>query len=137
MSGSEIVPITLNLDPVPATNVFYAKFVPYIGDLTITRNNAGSDESGGTQIFVYKITSIEDPDFVVYATISGNGSVTVKNLVCRDYTIEQLNGWSWRYSDKTQTVTVTGNGTSAVFDEISTRQNWLNGNSASIKNRRL
>ena len=137
VSGSEIVPITLNLDPVPATNVFYAKFVPYIGDLTITRNNAGSDESGGTQTFVYKITSIEDPDFVVYATISGNGSVTVKNLVCRDYTIEQLNGWSWRYSDKTQTVTVTGNGTSAVFDEISTRQNWLNGNSASIKNRRL
>ncbi len=127
-------PVSEQLAVMPDVNVFYAKFTPDNGSLSITRENGESDESNGTQVFVYKIQAENDPDYVIYVTIRGNGSVTVEELPCRDYTVTQQNGWSWRYGDSEQSVTVEKNGSTVRFRGSAAKNNWLNGNSERISN---
>lgn len=127
---NRLVPNKSELEAMPKDNTFYAKFVPVLGDLTITRSNASDDEGNGDRIFVYRITTTKDPSFELFVSIKGNGSVTIKDLFCFTYTIEQQNGWSWRYADTSQTVTVTENKNQTVtFDSASTTNKWLNGSS--------
>ena len=126
---NKLVPNKSELAPMPKVNTFYAKFVPVLGDLTITRSHA-SDEGNGKRIFVYRIKAAEDPSFELFVSIKGNGSVTIKNLFCFTYTIEQQNGWSWRYADTSQTVKVTEKGNAEVtFADAPARNKWLNGSS--------
>lgn len=126
---NKLVPNKGKLEAMPKVNTFYAKFVPVLGDLTITRSNA-FDEGNGKRIFVYRIKAAEDPSFELFVSIKGNGSVTIKNLFCFTYTIEQQNGWSWRYADTSQTVKVTKDGNAEVtFADAPARNKWLNGNS--------
>ena len=121
---------------MPKDNTFYAKFVPVLGDLTITRSNA-SDEGNSDRVFVYRITTTEDPSFELFVSIKGNDSVTIKDLFCFTYTIEQQNGWSWRYADTSQTVTVTEGGSNAVtFGSAAVKYKWLNGSSDREVNRK-
>ena len=94
---NQLVPNKSKLEAMPKGNTFYAKFLPVLGDLTITRSNA-SDEGKGDRVFVYRIKAAEDPSFELFVSIKGNGSVTIKDLFCFTYTIEQQNGWSWRYA---------------------------------------
>ena len=133
---NHLEPVGTYLDAMPKTNVFYAKFVPDNGSLTIKRENGENDESNGTQVFVYKIQAENDPDYVIYVTITGNGSVTIHDLPCRKYTVEQQNGWSWRYEDGAKTVTVTEGGATVTFDRDASGNQWLNGNSERITNRK-
>ena len=143
-SKGVVDPDTDHLDPVserltvmPDVNVFYAKFSPINGSLTITRQNGENDESSGQQVFVYTIRAKNDPGYVVYATITGNGSVTVKGLPCREYTVTQENHWSWRYGDAAQEVTVVTDKTEEVlFGAAANTKRWLNGNSQRLRNRR-
>ena len=115
---------------MPKVNTFYAKFLPVLGDLTITRSNASDDEGKGDRVFVYRITTTKDPSFELFVSIKGNGSVTIKDLFCFTYTIEQQNGWSWRYADTSQTVKVTKDGNAEVtFASAPARNKWLNGSS--------
>lgn len=131
-----LVPNKSKLEAMPKANTFYAKFVPVLGDLTITRSNA-SDEGNGDRVFVYRIKATEDPSFELFVSIKGNGSVTIKDLFCFTYTIEQQNGWSWRYADASQTVTVTESGSNAVtFGSAPAKNKWLNGNSDREVNRK-
>lgn len=126
---NRLVPNKSKLEAMPKGNTFYAKFLPVLGDLTITRSNA-SDEGKGDRVFVYRIKAAEDPSFELFVSIKGNGSVTIKDLFCFTYTIEQQNGWSWRYADTSQTVTVTEDGNAEVtFADVPTRNKWLNGSS--------
>lgn len=126
---NKLVPNKSELEAMPKVNTFYAKFVPVIGDLTITRSHA-SNEGKGDRVFVYRIKATEDPSFELFVSIKGNGSVTIKNLFCFTYTIEQQNGWSWRYADTSQTVTVTEGGNAEVtFASAPARNKWLNGSS--------
>lgn len=126
---NRLVPNKSELEAMPKVNTFYAKFVPVLGDLTITRSHA-FDEGNGKRIFVYRIKAAEDPSFELFVSIKGNGSVTIKNLFCFTYTIEQQNGWSWRYADTSQTVKVTEGGNAEVtFASAPARNKWLNGNS--------
>lgn len=126
---NQLVPNKSKLKAMPKDNTFYAKFVPVLGDLTITRSNA-SDEGNGARVFVYRIKATEDPSFELFVSIKGSGSVTIKDLFCFTYTIEQQNGWSWRYADASQTVTVTEGGSNAVtFGSAPAKDKWLNGNS--------
>lgn len=127
VTDGKLVPKTDQLVPMPTSNVFYAKFKLRTADLTITRSNAG-DESNGTQVFVYKVTDNTDSSKVYYATIKGNGSVTMKDMPCVDYTVEQENSWSWRYDDGAQTVSLSEDKT-IFFDKGAIRDKWLNGNS--------
>ena len=58
-------------------------------------------------------------------------------MLCRDYTVEQVNGWSWRYGDAAAEVTVTENTEARVlFEAGSVQSHWLNGNGAVNSNRR-
>lgn len=130
LTKNKLVPNKSKLKAMPKDNTFYAKFVPVLGDLTITRSNASDDEGNGDRIFVYRITTTKDPSFELFVSIKGNGSVTIKNLFCFTYTIEQQNGWSWRYADTSQTVTVTEGGNAEVtFASAPTKDKWLNGSS--------
>ena len=134
--NGKLIPKVEKLNPAPQVNVFYAKFVPALGDLTITRRNA-ADEGAGEQVFVYKVTAKDDPAAVIYVSVAGNGSVTIRDLVCRDYTVEQVNDWSWRYADASLDVTVTeGQTATAAFGDKAADNQWLNGNSAPVRNRR-
>ena len=133
---NRLVPNKSKLEAMPKDNTFYAKFVPVLGDLTITRSNA-SNEGKGDRVFVYRITTTKDPSFELFVSIKGNGSVTIKNLFCFTYTIEQQNGWSWRYADTSQTVKVTEGGSNAVtFASAPARNKWLNGSSDREVNRK-
>lgn len=133
---NRLVPNADNLVLQPKTNIFYAKFVTALGDLTITRTNT-ADEGSGTQSFVYRITSVTNPDFVIMLTLHGNDSVTVSDLPVGAYTVEQLGDWSWRYSDAAQTVTVAEEQTAtAAFGGAATNAKWLSGNSEPVKNRK-
>ena len=133
---NKLVPNKGKLEAMPKGNTFYAKFVPVLGDLTITRSHA-SDEGNGDRVFVYRITTTKDPSFELFVSIKGNGSVTIKNLFCFTYTIEQQNGWSWRYADTSQTVTVTEkNNQTVTFARTPVEDKWLNGNSDREVNRK-
>lgn len=130
---NQLVPNKSKLEAIPKDNTFYAKFVPVLGDLTITRSNA----SDGDRIFVYRITTTKDPSFELFVSIKGNGSVTIKDMFCFTYTIEQQNGWSWRYEDTIQTVTVTEDDCKVVtFGSAPIKNKWLNGSSEREVNRK-
>lgn len=127
--STTLVPNKSELEAMPKGNTFYAKFLPVLGDLTITRSHA-SNEGKGDRVFVYRIKAAEDPSFELFVSIKGNGSVTIKDLFCFTYTIEQQNGWSWRYADTSQTVKVTKDGNAEVtFAGAPARNKWLNGSS--------
>lgn len=134
---NRLIPASNYLDVIPQVNVFYAKFLPENGSLTIVRENGTEDESNGTQVFVYRIRAKNDPDYTLYVTIVGSGSVTIQQLPCREYTVEQQNDWSWRYDDPAQAdVTVMQGGTSVTFREAPVSKIWLNGHSSRKTNRR-
>lgn len=136
VSGTHLLPNSNLLDVMPRVNVFYAKFLPDNGSLTIFRENGENDESNGKQVFVYKITAVNDPGYVLYVTIYGNDSVTIKDLPCREYTVTQQNDWSWRYEDAEQSVTVEKGGSTVTFGDEAVKKTWLNGNSQRISNRK-
>ena len=136
VTDTHLDPNANNLDVMPKVNTFYAKFLPDNGSLTITRKNGEGDESNGTQVFVYRIQAVIDPNYVLYVTIRGNGSVTVMDLPCREYTVTQQNDWSWRYDDPEKSVTVIKDGSDVTFEKPAEKSNWLNGNSQRISNRK-
>lgn len=132
----KLTPKRSELLPAPQTNVFYARFKAVYGNVTITRE-ATEDESNGVGTYVYRLTSKDNPAYVVEVTVPAGGSTTVYDLPCGDYTVEQVNSWSWRYADGAQTVTVEDSQTKTVtFDGASTKDKWLTGSSDAVVNRR-
>ena len=114
----------------PAT--YYAKFEPDVAPLTIERENGEPD-----QVYVYEIKKIDDPDFVIYVTITGSGSVTIPDMPLAEYVITQQNDWSWRHSDAAISVNHKNtDGTSVKFSKNADTDKWLNGNSTLVKNQR-
>lgn len=113
-------------------NIFYAKFVKTVGDFTIDR----SDAQDTNQVFVYEIKN-NDTAEVIYVTVTGNGSTTIIDLPLGEYTVTQQNDWSWRYNDKSLAVShQNANGTTVAFRKAEQAEQWLNGNSDLVKNRR-
>lgn len=132
----KLTPERSELLPAPQTNVFYARFKAVYGNVTITRE-AREDESNGVGTYVYRLTSKDNPAYVVEVTVPAGGSTTVYDLPCGDYTVEQVNSWSWRYADGAQTVTVEDNQTKTVtFDRAAVKEKWLTGSSDAVVNRR-
>ena len=136
LEGDKLIPTKKNISPSPKTNVFYAKFTPTYANLTITRNNGKSDEGNGTQTYIYKVYPTDNPNKCMYVTLTGNDSVTIKDLPCSEYTVEQSNDWSWRYYDDSQNITLVQGENSVVFDQDAKNKLWLNGNSRTINNRK-
>ena len=103
---------------------YYAKFVPRVADLTIKRENAAED----SQVYVYKVENTET-GATIYVTVTGNGQVTIKDLLLGNYTVTQQNSWSWRNNDSAQSVVHSNaDGTTVTFNGNSSDK-WLNGNS--------
>ena len=132
----QLTPERGKLTPAPQTNVFYAQFKAVYGNVTIERK-ATEDESNGDGTYVYRLTSKDNPAYVVEVTVPKGGSTTVYDLPCGSYTVEQVNSWSWRYSDSEQTVEIEQDQTKTVtFDGAPTKDKWLTGSSAAVVNRK-
>lgn len=132
----KLTPERSELLPAPRTNVFYARFKAVYGNVTITRE-ATEDESNGVGTYVYRLTSKDNPAYVVEVTVPKGGSTTVYDLPCGSYMVEQVYSWSWRYADGAQTVTVKESQTETVtFDGVAVKEKWLTGSSAAVVNRR-
>lgn len=132
----KLTPERSKLLPAPQTNVFYARFKAVYGNVTITRE-ATEDESNGVGTYVYRLTSKDNPAYVVEVTVPAGGSTTVHDLPCGDYTVEQVNSWSWRYSDREQTVEIEKDETKTVkFDGAAVKKKWLTGSSDAVVNRK-
>ena len=134
---------TPNKAKISATdkNRFYAKFELQAADFTISRENATDDDPD--QVFVYEVKSNEEgSNLIITVTVVGNGSTTICGLPLGNYTVTQLNNWSWRYSDSSVTIYHEGNpdtdgkfqGTTVVFDDRESNSGWLSGNSSLVKN---
>lgn len=132
----KLTPERSKLLPAPQTNVFYARFKAVYGNVTIERK-ATEDESNGVGTYVYRLTSKDNPAYVVEVTVPKGGSTTVYDLPCGDYTVEQVNSWSWRYSDCEQTVEIEKDKTKTVtFDGAAVKKKWLTGSSDAVVNRK-
>lgn len=132
----KLTPERSKLTPAPQTNVFYARFKAVYGNVTITRE-ATEDESNGVGTYVYRLTSKDNPAYVVEVTVPKGGSTTVYDLPCGSYTVEQVNSWSWRYSDREQTVEIEKDKTKTVkFDGAAVKKKWLTGSSDAVVNRK-
>lgn len=132
----KLTPKRSELLPAPQTNVFYARFKAVYGNVTIERK-ATEDESNGVGTYVYRLTSKDNPAYVVEVTVPKGGSTTVYDLPCGSYTVEQVKSWSWRYADGAQTVTVEDSQTKTVtFDRAAVKEKWLTGSSDAVVNRR-
>lgn len=132
----KLTPKHSELLPAPQTNVFYARFKAVYGNVTITRE-AREDESNGNGTYVYRLTSKDNPAYVVEVTVPAGGSTTVYDLPCGSYKVEQVNSWSWRYADGVQTVTVKESQTETVtFAGAAVKEKWLTGSSDAVVNRR-
>lgn len=133
---NKLTPERSKLTPAPQTNVFYARFKAVYGNVTITRE-AREDESNGDGTYVYRLTSKDNPAYVVEVTVPAGGSTTVYDLPCGSYKVEQVNSWSWRYSDREQTVEIEKDETKTVkFDGAAVKKKWLTGSSDAVVNRR-
>lgn len=124
--------LTIPNDKIWKSTTYYAKFEPQAGDLTIVRTNA----SDSSQVYVYEVKNNATGE-IYYATIVGNGKVTIKNLLMGEYTVTQQNDWSWRHDDSAQSILHQSmDGTIVTFGGSVKTDQWLNGNSQLEKNQR-
>ncbi len=128
----KFIPEKSTLSPQPDVNIYYAKLTPQYGSITIKRDNA-DDEGNGEQVFVYRVTNNNTGD-TVEVTVKGNNGTTITNLLYGSYTIEQLNNWSWRYSDSSENITLESDSAEVTFDDAADKDLWLSGNSDTVKN---
>ena len=119
----KLTPNKANLSETES-NKFYAKFTRLAGDFTITRENAADNK----QVFVYQVRN-KTTNEELFVTVQGNGSVTIAGLPYGNYTVTQLNGWSWHYGDTmAETEHDGGIGSSVTFNDSASGK-WLSGSS--------
>ena len=124
--------LTIPDDNVWKAATYYAKFEPQVSDLTIVRTNVIDN----TQVYVYEVKNNATGE-IIYVSIVGNGQVTIHDLLMGEYTVTQLNDWSWRYSDSSITINHQSvDGTTVKFEDGADTEQWLNGNSDRVKNQR-
>ena len=61
----------------------------------------------------------------IEVTIRGNDSVTIANLPFGEYTVTQMNDWSWRYKDGAKEVNHSSEETKVEFVDGITNNQWL------------
>ena len=136
---SEINPETNKLTPAKAegaiwanSTVYYAKFIALTTDAII--GVAAADEEDA-QTFIFKVKGKADTDTAdvdLTVTVTGNGKVTIKDLPVGEYTITELDNWSWRYDSATPVMNVTLSQDKSLnvflFDHVRSNGSWLDGN---------
>ncbi len=88
-------------------------FTNKIKTLDLTIQKTGADMTlDPNQTFIFHIKGNPEDLFTkdvdTKIVIEGNGSATIKDLWCGDYTVTEENAWSWRYNVKENGVTYTG-----------------------------
>lgn len=121
VSDTTFIPDSTKLS-ADADNNFYAKFEIMTGTLKIERIGASKE-----QIFVYRIYPTGNEAKSVWITVEGGSSETVTVMRGVEYTIEQVNSWSWRYADNPKTVTVNAASGEVVFNWNPQYSQWLDG----------
>ena len=107
---------------------YYAKFELDVFDLTIQKE--GCAEIDENQSFLFRITGSNG--FSMEVTVQGNGSKTIKGLQMGEYTVTEVESWSWRYKcqNNNQVVkseNVTDGEASVTFTNKRDFVFWLNG----------
>lgn len=128
-----LVPVRAGLSETEA-NKFYAKFSPKAADLTINVKNAADN----SQVFVFMIENNATGDTLV-VTVVGNGTVTISGLTLAEYTLYQLSEeWSWRYVEYNNVIAHASAGGTVVNvgEQLKSNQQWLNGNSNLLPNKK-
>ena len=107
---------------------YYAKFELDVFDLTIKK--VGCAEIDENQSFLFRITGPNG--FSMEVTVQGNGSKTIQGLQMGEYTVTEVESWSWRYKcqNNNQVVkseNVTDGEASVTFTNKRDFAFWLNG----------
>lgn len=107
---------------------YYAKFELDVFDLTIRKE--GCAEIDENQSFLFRITGPNG--FSMEVTVQGNGSKTIQGLQMGEYTVTEVESWSWRYKcqNNNQVVkseNVTDGEASVTFTNKRDFAFWLNG----------
>lgn len=107
---------------------YYAKFELDVFDLTIRKE--GCAEIDENQSFLFRITGPNG--FSMEVTVQGNGSKTIQGLQMGEYTVTEVESWSWRYKcqNNNQVVkseNVTDGEASVTFTNKRDFVFWLNG----------
>ena len=120
----------------PVNNVKIFKYKAALADLRITKSGANTNLDPN-QKFMFRIygqptdPKLDDVDMTV--TITGNGSCLIDDMPVGQYTVQELEGWSWRYDADAASKTVTLNDPENVAEVgfSNTRMNkyWLSGDS--------
>ena len=98
--------------------------------LTVKKNGGAANEP-------YVFTVYKDDVKYSEVTVKGNGSETISELPVGTYTIEEAEGWSWRYNAKNgEAVTLQATSPTGVIECTNTKKTdqWLNGFSEIKKN---
>ena len=122
---------------------YYALFEPVKKDLTITKKAGDGTTIPESDSFLFRITGTNaiNQEVSLLVTIHGEGSVTIQDLYCGDYTVTELTNWSWTYDvtqgeqtvvlsesgDKVNGANVTSGIATAVFTNSAKKIPWLHG----------
>lgn len=107
---------------------YYAKFELDVFDLTIKKEGCAEIDENQSFLFI-----IEGPNnFRMEVTVQGNTSKTIKGLQMGEYTVTEVESWSWRYQcqNNNQVVkseNVTDGEASVTFTNKRDFIFWLNG----------
>ena len=111
---------------------YYAKFERATGSLTITKTGYSKYASlDPNQSFLFTVSGGGLNGQTIEVVIHGNGSVTIQDLPCGEYTVTENTAWSWRYTPDSngKTANVTGGETKTVtFNNDRKKDKWLDGN---------
>ena len=68
------------------------------------------------------------PDNGLLIAINGEGSETISGLtVGKEYTVTEVESWSWRYSASEKKLTLAASGNTITIENTRDKQQWLDG----------
>lgn len=129
VSASTVLVLTKPTDGWKAAT-YYAKFEYALAPLTVKKSGAKNIDENQTFIFRVEGTDAKTSGVDLKVVISGNGSVTVKDLPIGEYKITEYTDWSWRYTPENGTRTITlqpNNSNEVAFVNTRDEEYWLNG----------
>lgn len=111
-------------------NIFYAKFTPYVSDITVKLNGGSADE-----VYILEIKNNQTHE-VIYIALKGNESATVKGAHFNSYTVSLVTDWNWRYDTTLPSLGEhTGSGgTTFTIDLRLSNEQWISSATDALKN---
>lgn len=108
---------------------FLLHIIEVTGKLTITKSGLVYVTDGDSESAVFEVTSKDDSTKKWTVVINRNSSTTITDLLAGDYTVRELDPWTWRYKTlEKQEVTVPGGGEgTAEFENEQDDPYWLGG----------